>query len=406
MTDADEVAVARFRAAPFERTPQRLDPLGVQSAWALVPALGAVAAGYALYSTLLHLGTGQVRIVWLAWVALALVVPAGVIFAIRARPGLAPLGRWSHLMVLGMVVVAACMFTVSVWGANQRIQDDWSQIVVALFLTAMPLFRPISEVVGAAVGAALVLGTVAAFEAPFLSIATSPLVYTTVAATPIIALACGGSGYAWTMTGETLAWREVARAGQARLDPELRETARRMVHQERITTLDEATLPFLADLLRRGEVTEDDARRAAQLADTLRADSVAAVNSTWLGETLTRALTSRGEETRVADITSRVSDPDRLERALGDERKAIVGAIIATVAKLPALDPGSVHITATDPTRPTFEITCRTTDSHRLVRREILPFVSALRSGGMEATMRTAGGELSVRFAYPGDDHR
>ena len=64
---------------------------------------------------------------------------------------------------------------------------------------------------------ALVVGTMAALQSDSLQIATQPAVYFTVAATPMLALACGGCGYAWTMTRETLAWREVARAGQARL---------------------------------------------------------------------------------------------------------------------------------------------------------------------------------------------
>ena len=212
--------IVRVRSLPTERTPQRLDPLGVQSAWLLVPLLGVVAVGYAVASPLWH--RDQLRNPVLAVAAIALLALVAVVAILRTHPGLAPIGRWSHLAIVGFALVSACLFQSAVWGRNERIQDDWGQIAVALLLVAMPLYRPIAEVLVVAVVCALVLGTGAALQAPSLAIATSPLVYATVAATPVLALACGGAGYAWTMTGETLRWREQARGGQARLDGELR----------------------------------------------------------------------------------------------------------------------------------------------------------------------------------------
>jgi hypothetical protein len=404
MTALDDATIVRLRSVPVERTPQRLDPLGVQSAWALVPVLSVLAVGYALYSTLTHLD--QSRDPVLTWVSFGLVVIAAVVFPLRAHPGRTPVGLWTHLSIVATCVVAASLFSASVWGANERLQDDWGQIVVAVFLTAMALYRPVGEVLAVASVAAIILGTTAAFEASFLTIATNPVVYFTVAATPIMALACGGCGYAWTMTGETLAWREIARAGQQRLEPELRDTAKRVVNQERITTLNEQIVPFLADLLQRGEVTSADTATARELASALRNASVAAVNRTWLGETLAQALSARGEEAGALRGVDRVDDPERLERGFTAEQRAVVGAIIATVAKLPGLDPSSVGIVATNPPAPVFELRCRSTDARRTVRSELIPFVSALRSVGMNARMRHAGDQLTVRFSYPEGENR
>ncbi|MFF1633437.1 hypothetical protein [Leifsonia sp. NPDC058248] len=404
MSALDDAAILRLRTVPFERTPQRLDPLGVQSAWLLVPTLSLVALAYAVYSTITHLG--EIVDVPLAWSAVGLLVLAGVVYSLRTLPGLTPFGRWSHLSVVGVTVVAAVLFSASMWGHNERIQDDWGQIAVAVFLTTMALYRPNSEVIVVAAAAGVVLGLVAAFQAPFLTISNEPLVYATVAATPIVALALGGCGYAWTMTGETLSWREVARAGQARLEPELRETARRMVNQETITTLNEATVPFLADLLRRGDLTQADAARARILALALRTASVAAVDRSWLGEMLAHLLAPRGEEARAAHAVARVSDPDRLERVLSDDQRAIVGAIVGTLAKLPGLDPATVRIAATNPSHPSFALTCRITETRRRLRRELVPFLSALRSVGMAASLRVSNGVLTLRFSYPGGEKR
>ncbi len=395
----DPQTIIRLRSVPVERTPQRLDPIGVQSAWTLVPLLSLVAIGYAIASTIQH--ADQLRDPGLAVAALfGLVVAAGV-YCVRTHPGLAPFGRWSHVSVIGVTVFSACLFWASVWGANERIQDDWGQIAVALFLVAMPLYRPVSEVIVVAIGAAAVLGAVASLQAPTFVITANPVVYATVAGAPVIALALGGAGYAWTMTEETLAWRQVAREGQARLEGELREAAERMVAQERTAALGVETVPFLEGILSRGEVTAAEAERARELADRLRASAVAAVGRTWLAETVGLALAARGAEAR-PEQEPRVHDPGRLDRALSEEQRAVVGALVATLASLPGLDPDSVHVDVSEPLRPCFVLTARVSQRRSEVRRALVPFLSALRSVSMDASLRVTGEEVVVRFAYPG----
>lgn len=400
MNDPLSDAIVRFRALPLERTPQRLDPLGVQSAWPLIPLLGAVAIGYGALSTVVH--RDQLRSPGLAALALALLVVAAVVAVVRTYPGFAPVGRWSHLAIAATVLAAACLFDAAVWGENLRVQDDWGQIAVALLLLMMPLYRPISEALAVSAVSAFVLGALAAVQAPSMAIDNNPLVYAMVAATPILALAAGASGYARTMTGETLAWREVARAGQGRLDGELRQAAERMIVQERTTALNADAVPFLTALLAGGRVTSDDRDRARAIADELRAAAVAAIERTWLAEMLALALASSGADAVPLLTASRAHDPDRLERALGDDQRAVVGAIVATVARLPGLDPGSVAITVSEPDHPVFVFTARLTEPRRELRRALLPFLSALRSTGLDAGMRVTGGALTLRFAYPG----
>ena len=413
MSGLNARTIVGARSVALERTPQRLDPIGAQSAWLLVPLLGGVAVAYAVYSTVLH--ANQLRDVSLAVIAIAVLLIAVVVASIRSHPGLAPFGRWSHFSVIGVTVVAACLFSSSVWGHNERLQDDWGQIAVALLLVWMPLYRPVGEVAASAVVSALVIGCVAAAQSS-LVIANVPLVYATVSATPILALAAGGAGYAWTLTGETLRWREVAREGQARLEGELRQAAERMIAQDQMTALDAEAVPFLAALLRRGAVTEDDSERARAIADDLRAMSVRAVGRTWLEDTLQLALAPRlavGEASGPAAsgpaasgtaASSRVDDPDRLERVLTADQRAIVGALVATLAARPGLDPSTVRISASEPERPVFLLRAHVEEESRAeLRRALLPFVSSLNSVAMRATMRFRSGELTVRFAYPED---
>jgi len=404
MTKLDDATIVRLRSTPFERTPQRLDPLGVQSAWLIVPLLSVLAVGYAVYSTIQH--SDQLRDPALAYSAIVLLLLAGIAFSARAHPALAPFGRGAHLSIMAVTIVAALAFTAAVWGRNVRIQDDWGQIAIALFLIAMPLYRPISEVLIVAVVSAFALGVSSAMQAASLSIVTSPVVYFTVSATPIIALACGGCGYAWTMTGETLAWRQVAKRGQAELDAELRETARRMVGQEQMSTLNEATVPFLADLLRRGDVTAADTELAMELAVRLRDGTVTAVDRTWLAERLAQALALRGLDPRATHSARMVDDPDQLDRALSDEQRALVGAIIATTAALPGLDPGSVRIVASNPEHPEFELTATVAQAPRDIRHALSALLSSLRSVAMDANLRIHGQHITIRFAYPEGENR
>jgi hypothetical protein len=259
-----------------------------------------------------------------------------------------------------------------------------------------------------------VIGCVAAAQSS-LVIANVPLVYATVSATPILALAAGGAGYAWTLTGETLRWREVAREGQTRLEGELRQAAERMIVQDQMTALDAEAVPFLAALLRRGAVTEGDSERARAIADDLRAMSVRAVGRTWLEDTLQLALAPRlaaGEASEPAASaaraaaaaptdSSRVEDPDRLERVLTADQRAIVGALVATLAARPGLDPSTVRISASEPERPVFLLRAHVEEPRAELRRALLPFVSSLNSVAMRATMRFRSSELTVRFAYP-----
>ncbi|MFK3671787.1 hypothetical protein ACI2IX_16585 [Leifsonia aquatica] len=390
--------IVRLRSVPVERTPQRLDPLGVQSAWLLVPLIGATAIGYAVTSTIWH--RDQLRSPALAIAAIAVLVLAVAVAAVRTHPGLAPFGRWSHVAVIGLAIVAACLFDASVWGHNLRIQDDWGQIAIALLLIAMPLYRPVLEVLAAAAAGAVVVGALAALQSGTLAIHTGPIVYATVAATPVLALALGGAGYAWTMTGETLRWREVARAGQERLEGELRDTAQRQVAQESAAAFEEI-VPFLDGVLARGEITGADRDRAGELASGLRALAVSSVERTWLDETVEFALAGRGH----ADGTvaaSRVHDPDRLDRVLTDEQRAIVSALVSTVSELPGLDPTSLRIDVAEPDHPSFELTARIAQQRRGIRRELVPYLSALRSVSMETGLRVRAGELTLRFAYPG----
>lgn len=96
-----------------------------------------------------------------------------------------------------------------------------------------------------------------------------------------------------------------------------------------------------------------------------------------------------------------VSDPDHLDAAFSDEQRAIVGAVLVTIARLPGLDPPSVRLVASDPAHPQFVLTATVEEPRRVIRRQLVPYLSALRSSSMDASVRVTDGRMTVRFGYP-----
>ena len=374
-----------------ERTLQRLDPIGTLSAWPLGPVTAIVIMIYAVYSTLMHLD--QLTNPVLAWLALAVIGTAASYFAARSRPAVAPFSRLGLVVVVGLSTIASTLFTLSVWGRNRIIQDDWGQIAIALIFITLPLYRPITEVITGAVFAGLVVGIEAGLEGPHLSIANSPLVYFTVAATPVIALALAGCAYASVMTDDTTRWTEAARESQVRLDPELREGAARMVHQERVTLLNSATVPFFVDLLERDELVLGDIERARTIAASVRRRAVDDVDRGWLEESVVRSV---GQNARGA-----VTDPSRLANAMSEANRGIVGATVASAARTRGFEPASLTIElAAVGGRAHAIVAAQIEAPRRELRATFMPFLAAIRAVSPDATLDVQDGSVTLQFSY------
>ncbi len=373
-----------------ERTPQRLDPVGTLSAWPLGPVSGVVILGYALYSTLTHLD--QLTNPPLAWLALLVIAGANVYYASRTRSTLAPFSRLGLIVVVGLATIASTLFTLSVWGGNRIIQDDWGQIAIALLFITLPLYRPVEEVVAGAVFAGLVVGVEAGLE-PSLSIANIPLVYFTVAATPVIALALAGCAYAWVMTGDTVQWTEAARESQVRLDPEMRESATRMIHQERVTLLNSATVPFFVDLLERDDLRAEDIESARTIAAVVRRHALDDIDGDWLEESVARSVARPARDA--------VIDPDGLANAMSEQQRGIVGAVIASAGRAQGFDESSLKIELAGVAgRAHAIVTTKIEAPRRELRRIFLPFLAALRSVSSDATLDAQDGIVTLQFSY------
>ena len=134
MTALDDATIVRLRADAVERTPQRLDPLGVQSAWLLVPLLGARRGGVRRvlddHATAVRSSTSRSR--WSAIVVLAagrgLVLASARIPASHRSGGGRTVGRRRDRRRRGLSVLRVRV------GTQRAHPGRLGQIAVALLL--------------------------------------------------------------------------------------------------------------------------------------------------------------------------------------------------------------------------------------------------------------------------------
>jgi hypothetical protein len=291
---------------------------------------------------------------------------------------------------------ASSLSAVSTWGSNSMIGDDWGQYALALLILTVALTRPVTEIIVAGAIAAVGVGTIAAIQAPFLVTRVTPAVDAIIAATPVIAMSFAAAAYSLDMARHIRRWQRSAREAMLRLEPGVREVAVRAVRQGELTLLNEGAVPLMAEVLERDGISRDDSARARQVAATLRARAVAAVERTWLDEAAARAV-GRGRGTP----PSPVDDPGRLAASACADLRAVMWAFLAALARLPGFDPGSLHVSV-QPSGTAWKL-CLRADVHaprRQPRRHLTPYLAVLRVIADDARLTGARGTVTLEFDY------
>lgn len=368
-----------------ERTVQRLDPIGTLGAMPLVILIGAVIVVYSIYSTVQQ--SDQILRPSAAGAAEALIIATAAFFVYSARPARAPLGAGAHAVIVVAALTASSLFTASTWWDNRLLQDDWGQVTVALLLLGLALFRPAWEIVVSAAASAVVLGATAMAEFPFLEVRNSPWVYALVVAAPVVILACAGAAYAQVMIAALVSWQQQLRESARRLEPEVRATAARILQQEQATLLNREAVPFLTELLRRGELTPADSERARQIADTLRGHARAEADGGWIRQVL-----GDGD---------RVRDPRALSEAMDDGQRAALTAYLDALRGLPGGLERRVTIDFAESSgRALCAVGAQAPSRPRLLRRQLIPYLAVFRQVADGAVLRARGDRILLRFEY------
>ncbi|MDQ1582636.1 MAG: hypothetical protein QOF36_690 [Microbacteriaceae bacterium] len=381
----------------LERTPEQLDPLALYALRPVVPVVCAFVVGYAVVATLAH--DDQFVNPLLAVAAVLVLVAAAVIFIVAVQPSIAPMRRGTHVLIIGLSIIASGLFTASVWGTDHLIQDDWGQIAIGLLLAAMSAFRPPGEILLFGTLSAAIVGVIAGAETPFLAVASTPILAATVSVTPIIAFSFAAAGSAKVTTAAVLSWRATARRSIVRLEPEVRDGAARIVHREQADLLNQAAIPFFTDLLQRDEITEADKLLAREIAVSLRRCAVATVDRSWLDEAIAGAIAQSGASARSGP--SPLTDPDRLAECMTTEQRGTLAAIIVVLSRSIGFDAESLAATIErDAGRCRLTLVAHVGGPVRAVKAELLPYLSVLRVVAYDARLHVGSGDVALQFFY------
>ena len=380
-------------AGPEADSPQRVDPLGATGARPLTAAAGASALLLGLVATLG--GLDELTHPAAALGAVVLVAAAGLVLWLAAAPARAP---FSTPAVVGLVVLGAAATVSSVaatWGANTSVRDDWLPFALGVLVLGLAPYRRGADILRAGAVLAAVVAVATLVQVPWFAAPVPPGVLVVVAVTPVLALAVGGAVFSATFVALVQGWRDRAQAQRRETTSALRGQLARSVQQDRVTVLNRDVVPFFADLLRRGVVTEDDLEGARRAGDSLRATLVAEADRTWLEALLASPL---------AHVAGEVDDPEGAAASLPRERRTVVRALLVALGDSDVVDGRAVRVSvAAADDRVHVVVTAPVTASESLVRARVEPWSAVLRVVFADARVDPTGASLTLRFSY--DQH-
>ncbi|MGN6744037.1 MAG: hypothetical protein ACTHJL_12195 [Amnibacterium sp.] len=262
----------------LEATLQQQDPLDAAESSRLF-ALGGGCLAVLAAVGMTAVSASQVASWPLEIGAILLVVLTAVVATLTASPFRAPFRLRSHVLVLGVSLLAFVLDELAQLGANDLVHDDWGLVTVPIFLFVVAGMRPAGEVLAGGLVAVLVVGVTAAVVSPFVTVEVAPLTRASVAGTSILAAACGSAAYARS------ALRRLTRDPGPRTGiPTVADMVRLSVQQETIARLEAEVVPLLNEIVAGGVLTEPHGRRARALATGLRTALLAELRRDWLSE--------------------------------------------------------------------------------------------------------------------------
>jgi hypothetical protein len=381
-------------AAMLDNSPMRLDPIGATGAWTLAPLVGLLAVAYAVVQSAMN--ASEIVNPTLAAVAICLLAVAGIALTWAAHPRTGRLGRGGAGLIVSTAALAAVLSGLSTWGENRLVQDDWGQMGIALVVFGLVWVRPPGEIVLYGVLGGVVVGVLASEERASLHIVNTPYVYAIVAATPVIAFAAAAATIGAVIMRYSASWMASSERGMRALEPELRMLEQDALRRVQLDELRVTTLPLLASVAERGEITAADIETAAAASAQLREHALEQLRITWVD----RLFTEMGIDARA------IHDPDRRLPHLPTRERAVLGALLLELLRLGTIDGYGARIRVAsapaldEPERAGFELTAPIAADWRSVRRTAVPFIGVLRSFSEDAAITRSDSTMILRFGF------
>lgn len=362
----------------LERTVQQVDPLGAIPIRPLTAFSAIVAVIYAAVRTVLD--RSEIVHPWAAGAAFVALAFAVTLAVIATSPLRAPFPRRVFVMIAGAMIVAMVLAAVSTWGMNDSLRFDWSTNAFGLMIVALSSFRPPRELVASGVIAGIVGAVLAVAQAPFTAVQEPVAVTVAISITPLLALPFAAAAFAHVMVSSVERWQSEATIAVAARSDDARVSITRSVRQDRVTILNRDVVPFFADVIARGAITDDDRARATAISDAVRSIMVAEVDRSWLDVVVDHAMSARqpgasGE----ASGSESVQDDDRLAARMNADQRTALRATVSALFTHPQFDPsGFCIVIVQHGSEAELTLRARIDAGENFVRSELAPYLSVL----------------------------
>lgn len=308
-------------------SPRQIDPLG----WITGPLVPLIFAGltalYALRSILVDQGGGSpvfqvaAAVGFVAALVLLHAAGRGLRGTVGLRPALVAVSIGAVSLVVSAVGYAGNEFPVQLW---------WAPISLALVLGALAPYFPASRVlIICAVTSAVCIPVATALLAPGIRVWGTVSV-AVIAGTPLLTSTVLASIFSRYVVRRMRRLLE-ARSQNVVVSGPAVDARTEVAERARLAALTDRAVPFLQELLERGEIRSADRGMAGLLARRLRDDLVTQAAGSWLDR---------------LDTASRlvVVDPDGRADALRPPQRTALRGLITALLTSPSIDSGSLLV--------------------------------------------------------------
>ena len=380
-----------------ERTRQQLDPAGSTGVAPVTVALSVGAIVYAVVMTLR--GASEISNPVLGGLALALLAGAVAVLIRGSASSRAPLTARTHAVATIVAWGAILCESISQWGTNAYIRDDWGPVTLGIIMVALGPYRPARQIAASGIASAVGVGILTYIEVPSLVTPGPPLAFVVLGVTPLLALTFSGAAFSNGLVSSIERWHTRAEVASAGIQREFREGIARSVQQDRVTILSRDVLPFFAEMLARDEVTEVDRVRAREIADAIRRVMVEEVDRTWLEKLI--ELLGAEHSNRWGAAKGVVDDQQRRAAAMTTGQRTAMRALLVALCDFPDLSRTDLRIAITgEGGESQVVLSARMPLNEFAMRHAFAPFFAVMRAVFTRFDAGYSRNELTLRFSY------
>jgi hypothetical protein len=287
----------------------------------------------------------------------------------------------------------------SMWTANQYVRDDWAATAIGVIVLALAPYRPPGYLAIAGIVSAVVVGITVIAEARFFVTNVPVAVFVVVQVAPVLAMSLAAAAFARSLVRGLERWQRHATTAVSALGESRNDWIARSVQQDHVTILNQDVVPFFAGLLATGTVTAEDAERAREVANAIRAAMVAEVDRSWLEGVVDQSAISAGLSSQLSPHV--IDDRTRLAQRLATDQRTAIRALIVALFAHPDFVPSSLRIVL-EPLGERSVLTLRASVEcpENRMRSQLAPYFAVIRILFVDARVAFTQPALQLRFSY------